>query len=940
MSLFMRLNLLIATTKNQTSLILKRRLRRPELSTTRLYLNQLNSILEAKNEVENEIKPKAIISYIDKLFSIYKGSIFTTGIDLDLTMETWKSYFTALKQSEVHLLLDQINKHQNYRELHQYLEENLDNLDKIFAKKELIRLFQMIIHLDNKSLSKTTLKLYNHHLYETDLSSLDLFDIFQLQNGYSANNTQHEFKRRTADLVRNYLFNNTANNSIIINEEDRNAFSVEQNDYDSIMMRQDLNNNFLYLKTRIIFKYLNYFTSDILQQVDDFFIDSLRLIESKHHLDSQDTNMYNVNIVSNLNTIRRMIRYRFKFVDKINFYKILNEYFNRNRLYFYNNMHLVNTKYSILHIIHDNKYSISNLDIEFLLDKFNKTLRNDKETNELKIYNFLSILSVYDYLLYLKSNYLSKVYYSQFITNSDAQYLSVLKMRHFVSYNHICQEMNGNQNNSYFIYTKLLRKMKEENAELCNLISSKYDQLLSTASIYSMYPLSKSILFILNVHNRPYFAMRHLQNVLSESLDQLTRRQRMLTTVVNTLVHVKNHRYYKWPMVSYLKKFLINNSFRLDRFSKSVIMEFIFSSPATIEDSFLDIKSSIIESFKSSNLDNCYLLVRGLSLNMKSLIKNHPDEMNKVYRVLFKRLTMQLMLPLVDLHDSTQEDEIKKRLVYNHRQLDKDSQVVDTMLSNQLCVDKQSFNRIHRTYVYSMFIFRNVVDYQFILNLNKIYNYVEHLDFSYLIKFIDDYMNRIEVRDDQLIATEMRYKNPFRQSHPFPLSEHNSINYGIEKVVQKFAWLSSLYHDIGFYNQQQMDILWCYLIVCFDFFNKNPPNDLIKHNLIVISILKIFSRFNYLDSDFYKSQNKLFTNLFETYFQKFQDEFTGIELVIIAKALISLNIFSQNVFMNFYEQKNIQDCIVNENESEIVVSGHALSRVSFSFFFLLSFIFF
>ena len=228
--------------------------------------------------------------------------------------------------------------------------------------------------------------------------------------------------------------------------------------------------------------------------------------------------------------------------------------------------------------------------------------------------------------------------------------------------------------------------------------------------------------------------------------------------------------------------------------------------------------------------------------SLKNLIENHPNAMNKVCSVMFKRFSMQLMLPLVDLSDGNHADEIKRR--FNFDFFNKDSQVMDLMINNQLRVDKIQFNRHHRTYAYLMFIFKSLKNYKFILDTNEIYCHVENVDFSYLIKYIYDYMNRIysgvflnNKNNSQLLIED--YSNPFRNNHPFPLLEQNSVNYSIDKVIQKFILLITLYHDIGFYNQQQMDILWCYLIVCLDFFNKKSTNDLnflqmTKHTLIFI----------------------------------------------------------------------------------------------------------
>ena len=107
-----------------------------------------------------------------------------------------------------------------------------------------------------------------------------------------------------------------------------------------------------------------------------------------------------------------------------------------------------------------------------------------------------------------------------------------------------------------------------------------------------------------------------------------------------------------------------------------------------------------------------------------------------------------------------------------------------------------------------------------------------------------------------------------------------------------------------------MDILWCYLIVCLDFFNKKSTNNLnflqmTKHNSIIISILKIFSRFNYINTDLYKSQKKVFTSLMETYFDKYKDELTRIEFINFVKALVSLDIHSYKIFSSFYKHKII-----------------------------------
>ena len=101
----MRLNVLILAKK--IPLIVKRRLKRPELSTTRLYLNQLNSILDNNKTETTDLlivneEPKSIINYIDRLFRIYKKSVTLNGIELDLILETWRVYFGSSKVKEIH----------------------------------------------------------------------------------------------------------------------------------------------------------------------------------------------------------------------------------------------------------------------------------------------------------------------------------------------------------------------------------------------------------------------------------------------------------------------------------------------------------------------------------------------------------------------------------------------------------------------------------------------------------------------------------------------------------------------------------------------------------------------------------------------------------------------------------------------------------------------
>ena len=146
--------------------------------------------------------------------------------------------------------------------------------------------------------------------------------------------------------------------------------------------------------------------------------------------------------------------------------------------------------------------------------------------------------------------------------------------------------------------------------------------------------------------------------------------------------------------------------------------------------------------------------------------------------------------------------------------------------------------------------------------------------------------------------------------------------------MQKFCWLTNLFHDVGFYNQAQLDILWSYLIVCLDFFNKQNDENLIKkmkHKLIVISILKTFSRFNYLNTQLYKTQNKIFLTLFEAYFEKYKLEFSFNDLIYIVRALISLNIFSNSIFKYFYDLISIYT--KSQNENEIYVDGQELEKV-------------
>jgi hypothetical protein len=923
----MRFNLFIKTLQRQNhqTLILKRRLQRPELSTFRLYLSQLNTILDnnypltqIKTDYQsieiNNNDPRAIMDYLDKLFIIYKKSVNINGVDLDLTLETWRLFFSTIHRKDVNLLLDNINNHEKYNIIHKYLDKNSENLDKMFNEKELIRLFNMLYHFDNLKYSKTSKKLHDYHL-EGDLDRYDLHDLLKLQNAYSVNNLLIDnFKSQTADTARYKIFNNI--NPSKINEQDLMFFSTETNDFNHLMSIYDQNNNFLWLKTKIFLKYISHFTVEINTDAEKFLIDSLDNLD----LNSNKPNVYLVNVVSNLYAIRRVLRRRVDFPGKF-YSNILSEYLTKNKKYFFDNFHLVYDKYIIVQILYDLKKDQLNLeDINYLLENLNKQFLpqiNDKNKVEnLKIQNFLSILCIYDYLIYLKSIKISRDYLQSPIID-DNLYTSRLKMGEFTSYNHSNNESNIDLtiNKSYFTYSNLIRNFREENSNLCYTISNMYNYLIPTTYLYSFYPLSKSITFLFNIHNRQDLALKLVQKLLTESLEQVTNNHRLCTLLLSTLTLFRNYRfnYNKWPLISYLKAFLSKNSFQLDRHLKTTIIHFILNSPSTISDSFDDLKTSLFDIIETSSLDNCYTITRGLSANIQVLIENHPDSINQLANKIFTRVSMQLMLPLVDLEDD-QIHEINKKLNYG---VDESSNKMNLMLDGHLRMEKVKFYRTQRAYIYLIFMIRKFRMYKSFLDINFMFSYAEEIDFTHLIKFIYEYMGEFEAGRVCLL--------------PNMSSSSSGINYNIDKVVQKLCWLTQIYHNVGFYNQNQLDILWSYLIVCLDFLIKNDSNNhsyVVKHSMIC-SILKLFSKFDYSSSNLYLTQKYLMFNLIELYFDKYKHELLFTDLIFITRALNGLGFYSENVFKYLYNHKILTDYTISQDENEIVVHGGELINVSF-----------
>ena len=393
----MRLNILLSLSAKNGQTLLNRRLQRTELGSIRLYLNQMNQVLDDSNElnIKEDYSAKTILSYLNKLFKIYKRSISKDTINLDLTLEKWKSNLTKTHAKEVSLILKNINKNENYRLIHLYLEENIENLDKIFTMKELVRLFQILIHLDkSQEISKTTLKLFEYHM-SGDLSRYDLFDILVLQNGYGKEIFfQQNFKIRTADLVYKQLFNNV---NPVMNEHDLGIFSINNDDNNYLLTKYDTENDFQYIKSKILIKYLRFFNTSSMTNIEKFFENTIELITKNKN--SKNT-FYFMNVFSSLVLLNNMVYNHFKLSKKNIYSNIVKDYLKQNKEYIFENFHNMYNFDGFTKIIFClNEDIVSLADISFLIEKINKIFQDEDVEKNINPHEFFSILSAYDYLI-------------------------------------------------------------------------------------------------------------------------------------------------------------------------------------------------------------------------------------------------------------------------------------------------------------------------------------------------------------------------------------------------------------------------------------------------------------------------------------------------------------------------------------------------------------